>query len=495
MREKFTYTGGITFLTAPGRNSAAGRRTWSVGEGFPKRRLLADRFTCPARILEGLPMGAAASIAAKGARAARASVCGASLTITFLATGVVPGLAASQVPEEPPALSQDIYIWQRAWTPHLGQSVRENGQAFGILDVLAAELSSGSRTPRASYTKPDWSALVASGRRIGIVVRSGPAPIAEGGSGPAAADLLIGVCTQALAQSRAGGVDPVELQLDLDAATGSLPAYRVLLHRLRDSVRPVALVVTVLPDWLRSPEFAPLVSEAGSYVLQVHSLERPQVREKPFTLCDPARAERWIGEASRLGIPFRVALPTYGYRVSFGADGRFFGIQAEGPARAWPAGGSVRTVMADPDSIAALVRRLSETRPGVCMGIVWFRMPSEDDQLAWRWKTLRRVMSGEVPRGHLVLRAPETADGLVDLAVLNDGEAQVSVSAFDVSWRGACLIASDGISGWRVERNSRGGLTLDPPAWDDSPLFPGERREIGWMRLSAPAHIEGTPSP
>ncbi len=397
------------------------------------------------------------------------------------------------VPQSADGFRQDVYVWQRLWTPALSRGVREEGRAFAALDVLVAEVSFAGGLPKIRGAGPDWAALAATGRPIGLVVRSGSQVIGTGVAGAKAEAALMHACADAVAQARGSGIDPFELQLDLDAATSRLPSYRGLLHRLRERCRPMRIAVTVLPDWLRSPDFAPLMAEADSYVLQVHSLERPAA-DRPFVLCDPLRTERWMREASALGIPYRVALPTYGYRVAFGPSGEFLGLQAEGPPRAWPEGSAVRTVMADPGSMAALVRRIGVAPPKACEGIIWFRMPSNDDRMAWHWPTLKKVMGGEVPRGRLVLSARNNGTNLFDLALANDGDAQVAPSGFVVPLRGTRLVAADAILGWRIER-AAGAVTVHLPAGDDSLLFPGERRQIGWMRLDGPAQIEATVLP
>jgi hypothetical protein len=415
--------------------------------------------------------------------------------LTVVASFAFPKIGvAEQATPGVPLLAQDAYIWQRIWSPPFRQGILDNGHAFAALDVLVAELSLNGASPITTYAKPDWPALLATGRPIGLVIRSRSEPLVSGEAGSRAAKALGEICVKALSDARGAGVEPVELQLDLDAATSQLPAYRSLLHRLHEVIHPIPLALTVLPDWLRSAEFASLVGEAESYVLQVHSLERPTNIDQPFSLCDPVRAERWVREASALGIPFRVALPTYGYRVAFGPDGKFIGLQAEGPERAWPVGSMHRTILSDPGAMALLVRSLLAAPPKACKGIVWFRMPSEDDRLAWHWATLRKVMAGELPEGRLVFGARTTQGSLVDLTLSNEGSMQISAAPVRVTWQGARLVAADGIAGWRLEQGG-GVLILHPPLAELVLLFPGEKLQIGWMRLDSPVPVEGVMLP
>lgn len=82
-------------------------------------------------------------------------------------------------------------------------------------------------------------------------------------------------------------------------------------------------MITALPAWLNQPAFKRLISAVDDYVLQVHSLERPNSPEAAFTICDPAAARRAVERAAQFAVPFRVALPTYGYAIAYDRQGHF----------------------------------------------------------------------------------------------------------------------------------------------------------------------------
>src|SRR4029077_10218524 len=125
----------------------------------------------------------------------------------------------------------------------------------------------------------------------------------------------------------------------------------------------------------------------------VHSLERPRSLNSPFTLCDPAAARRAVERAADFGIPFRVALPTYGYRIAFDAAGRFVGLSAEGPARSWPTGVQEREVRADPIQLAQLTQFWTTNHPPAMRGLIWYRLLITNDILNWRWPTLSAIVA------------------------------------------------------------------------------------------------------
>src|SRR5260370_34547670 len=116
----------------------------------------------------------------------------------------------------------------------------------------------------------------------------------------------------------------------------------------------VAKPITTLAGWLNQPGFRALIAASDGYVLQVHSVEEPGSYDAPFTLCDPKTALAAVEKASSFGIPFRVALPTYGYLVAFAANGRFVGLSAEGPAKSWPADAKLREERSDPVAMGTL---------------------------------------------------------------------------------------------------------------------------------------------
>lgn len=391
-----------------------------------------------------------------------------------------------------PSLDQRAYIWQRVWTPALRASIANHGSAFSAFDVLVAEIRFTSTAPEIALVQPDWTVLRATQRSIGLVVRVGAMREKTTAQTAKSIDTVIATCAQAWARARAAGIEPAELQIDFDAPTRELAAYREWLHRLRGELHPPRVVITALPAWLSRPEFLLLTREIDGYVLQVHSVEKPVLGSEALVLCDPANARHWIRQANTLGCPFRVALPTYGYRVGFRRDGSFIGLEAEGSERTWPAGTSFQIVTADHRALATLVHELQAKPPSHFGGLSWFRLPTDDDDLTWPWSTLDAVMHGEVPREHLAVRTESAGPGLFDLEIENDGAAPAAPASIDLTWQGAILLAADGLDGWRVKRGTEGHVTLIPSneGRAGTSLTPGEKRPVGWLRFSAPVKIE-----
>ena len=142
------------------------------------------------------------------------------------------------------------------------------------------------------------------------------------------------ICDTAMnlvADARTNGVALRELQLDFDCASSKLDGYRIWLEAVQRRVAPLPVTITTLPSWLNTAPFRRLAFVATNYVLQVHSAERPKSFEADYSLCDPRAASRAVERAGRIGVPFRVALPTYGYVLAFDQRGEFISLAAEGP--------------------------------------------------------------------------------------------------------------------------------------------------------------------
>jgi len=373
-------------------------------------------------------------------------------------------------------LSRETYVWQRDWNESVCDAVRRHGTAFSRVLALSAEIRwLGSRCD-VVHVPVDYASFSGD---VGLALRIGPY------RGPfehddAVTRRICDVAEVIVSRARAAGVEPVELQVDFDAATRQLGGYRRWIAALRRRL-DVPLTVTALPAWLDHPAFEQLARTVDGYVLQVHSLERPSRPGAPVVLCDTTKARAWVREAGTLGVPFRVALPTYGYIVAFDATGRFIGLAAEGVPRRWPVGTMLKSARADPTALAELVAGWRTRHPALMTGILWYRLPTLRDELNWRFETLAAVMDGRTPQAGRRVAQRRSQDGLVELELVNDGEADASpYVTVDVQTHGAVLC--DARAGFRWRRD---GSTLRFEAVPELALrrlAPGERRLIGWIR-------------
>ncbi|MBX7257939.1 MAG: DUF3142 domain-containing protein [Candidatus Hydrogenedentes bacterium] len=388
-------------------------------------------------------------------------------------------------PEAPPPrpLSTAFYVWQLAWNDSVKEAVDQATPFAHEFMVLIGEVSAKNQAPTYHAALPDWSSLAKGQVPTTLVLRANVTlgDVLTDESVDRTSAYLAGVFKESVEAAKKGGVRVTGVQLDYDSPTSKLPEYRQLLERLRAELPQLEMSITVLPTWLKSWQFSKLVRDLSYYVLQVHSLEKPTTIDAPIVICNTSKISGYLRRASLEGTPFYIALPTYGYRVAFGPDGKFAALSAEGPTPAWNPGYQVKTIMTDPNDIADVVHALREAPPRECLGIAWFRMPVESDELNWTWETLEAVMSGDEPLVEFAVNVKTPQPGLYEVWISNTGEANVLEQLrIDVEWESAELAAHDSMRGFKATKDSRSPkMVLTGPAPKT-----GAPIQAAWLRLN-----------
>lgn len=379
-------------------------------------------------------------------------------------------------------LAHGAFVWQRQWTPAVYGAIRA-APARGLrgLVALGAEIEHRDDGPRTVRVAFDLNALAAVGPpglalRIGGLSRT-PYPV----------EAISDVAAQLDGAARRSGHPLAELQIDHDCPTRRLNECADLLEAVRRRIAPTPLTFTALPSWLEAPEaFARLAEAADGYVLQVHSLDDPGQRR---SLVDLDLARRAVASAARVGVPFRVALPTHAYLVHLDPKGRTVAVDAEGGGADLGPSTTRRLVSSDPAEMATLVREWSASRPKALQGIVWFRLPVDGDRFNWTASTLEAVMDGQAPTSRLAIDIRRPQPGLAELDLVNRGEsAEAAPLRLELSYPKPPL-AGDGLGGYRLHLD-RDPFGHDPPGRGHldgqagAPLRPGERRPVAWLRFT-----------
>ena len=382
-------------------------------------------------------------------------------------------------------MPQEVYVWQRQWNPTLSKALEQAAAQASGFSVLAAEVSwRAGQVDRVFYAPIDYDALKAIGKPVSLVLRIGPYSGPFDKSSDATA-FVTRLAASLVTDARSVGIEPRELQIDFDCAESKLDGYCEWVRAFCEKVHPIPVTITVLPCWLGKATFIGLVRTADAFVLQVHSLERPTNSEAPITLCDCTATLRWAEQAARAGVPFRVALPTYGYLVAFDSEGRFIGLGAEGPSHAWPQDAVLRIVRSDPIAIAQLLRKWQQDRPRCMQGVIWYRLPVASDRLNWRWETLSAIMDGQIPRKNLQVAVEYPQPELAEVVLINDGEVDVSAEVqIEIECDRRELVAADGLCGFAIAERKPSSISLVHGGTAVSPTIgAGERWKVAWLRF------------
>ena len=220
-------------------------------------------------------------------------------------------------------------------------------------------------------------------------------------------------------------------------------------------------------------------------------MEIPRNPNSPIELCDTAASIKWVKKAARLGVPFRVALPTYGYVVGFDNKGKYLGITNEGPSRNWPQGSTIRMVSSDAEAISELVKKWQKNRPENMEGIIWYRLPIETDRLNWTWETLETVMNGRKPNEEIKVAIEYPRDGLAKISLVNTGQLDyLPKSNINLKCEYSHIVAADGMNGFVFDRGNSTNMNFKLAKQKSLiKIKPGEQLQIGWLRFDGNSEV------
>ncbi|QZP34465.1 DUF3142 domain-containing protein [Pseudomonas sp. DR48] len=365
-----------------------------------------------------------------------------------------------------PPLDQQLYVWQRQWTPAHDAALKDSRADFSTLRVLALQAFPGAGWSRARINP---ALLKRDGRPLIAVIRL------DGQLKALDQDEVTAQIQQVLGDWQGQGLILSGVEIDHDAGSARLPAYREFLTHLRAVIpASVPLSITALPAWIDSPELPALLATVDSSVLQVHAVSDPR-----RGLFDAVQAGKWAKAWSRItSKPFYLALPAYGVALLPGASGAPV-VESEVPVERV---GKRRELLADPVQLSKLAAELRADPPARLAGLIWFRLPLAGDRRAWSLNTLGAVARGDVLDSHLSLKL-SAQDGLYDISVSNPGN-------LDSAWPERVTLAvqgcdgADALAGYALQQ-SPDLLTFTRQR--EGRLPAGGQRGIGWARCT---HID-----
>ncbi|MBP3999647.1 DUF3142 domain-containing protein [Pseudomonas koreensis] len=360
-------------------------------------------------------------------------------------------------------LDQQLYVWQRQWTPAHELALNDSRNDFSTLRVLALQAFPNAGWSRA---RVDSALLRRDARPLIAVIRL------DGQLKALDSQAVTAQILQVLADWQVQGLTLAGVEIDHDAGSARLSAYTEFLTHLRGALpASLPLSITALPAWLDSPQLPALLATVDSSVLQVHAVSDPR-----RGLFDSEQAQRWAKAWGRVtDKPFYLALPAYGVALLPDVDGAPV-VESEVPLER---GGQRRELLADPQQLGRLANELREDRPAHLAGLIWFRLPLANDRRAWSLSTLRAVARGDALSSQLGVVFTEQ-NGLQDIALRNVGN-------LDSAWPARITIQARGCEG--ADALAGYSLQQDPDLLTftrlrDGRLPAGGQRAIGWARCA-----------
>ena len=365
-----------------------------------------------------------------------------------------------------PPLDQQLYVWQRQWTPAHDAALRESRADFSTLRVLALQAFPNAGWSRARI---DPVLLRHDGRPVIAVVRL------DGQLKALDQEEVTAQIRQVVSDWQGQGLNLAGVEIDHDAGNARLPSYREFLAHLREALpTSLPLSITALPSWLDSRELPALLSTVDSSVLQVHAVSDPR-----RGLFDADQARQWAKAWSRVTTkPFYLALPAYGVALLPSTDGAPV-VESEVTLERE---GLRRELLADPQSLRTLGTQLRADPPEHLAGLIWFRLPLANDRRAWSLTTLRAVARADVLDSQLTLQL-SADNGLYDIGISNQGN-------LDSAWPERLTLAvsgcegADALAGYALQQRPD---LLTFTRLRDGRIPAGGQRAIGWARC---AHID-----
>jgi Protein of unknown function (DUF3142) len=380
-------------------------------------------------------------------------------------------------------LTQEVYVWQNRPTPTLTKSMDWASPWFSKINLLWREYKF-NETQKDLTESTAWRVSAKTLKSpFALSVRIASIRIWQTSS------IGASIC-QDFKKEEHKYEQLKELQIDFDAKVGQITDYHVFLSTLKTCIAPAVLTFTALPSWIQEPAFSNLAHDLPNYVLQLHYLRKNS--QGTFELYQSDEARRYFNRAEQLGIPFRVALPTYSYFLLSDDKDQTVGIEAEGERRFLNAGARRESVSPDFNAITEDIVYFRE-HSKFLRGIIWFRLPVASDENTISLSGFDKLIRGEkIRNGSIELLVRPAKNDLFDIEAVARGDfaahlprqiqLHIKRGKF-VTWDffGPCQKQAVGADIMEIICNDKDARTF----W----LKPGSHQKIGWIRTNGTSEV------
>lgn len=381
-----------------------------------------------------------------------------------------------------------FYIWQGFWTDAVKQAVQRASNRSDRFFIIAAEIQEESGQLSAHKKKPHWQTLAETNQPITPVIRM-DASLGKymiDGKQRGLLALVRKTVLDCINDAQTEGVNLSDVQFDYDCPTSKIKDYTTFIQSFLLMFPSISLSITALPTWLGDENFKTLVKPLSYYVLQVHSLEKPETIEDEVSIYQSFIERNYLRQTESIGVPYYLALPTYGYQFVFDRQKKFTALFAETLQPSLKPGYLSRRIMADPIPIINDLRELNEHPPRHCLGTIWFRLPVDTDRLNWAWPTLEAVIAYREPAIELRTETRNPSPNLYEIWVTNTGEQNIFDSIrFDVTIQDRTILAYEVANEFRQGETAHRLIGPAPSV--------NEPKLAVWYRLDQPAASDKHP--
>jgi hypothetical protein len=328
------------------------------------------------------------------------------------------------------------------------------GDSMDELLFTAADFSVSADQCQTSPKSIDYAFIAQHHLRIGLVLNIALSPVHAGVFAPAsAATHAITAAAQSILQAaKQAGVQIAELQITCTGCDEYPRGFETWLTAVSSATNgSTPITVACPPRWLDDSNFAAAARASQGFVVQIP----PGQTAADIQAC-AHRAAKWK-------FPFRPA---------------------------------INTANADPAAMAQLIQSWKDQHPQNMTAILWSALAA-DDEPNWRWPTLHSVINGITPQPKLLVATRKLEPRLSEIDLINTGDADATTAAdVSVTWSDSDLDDAQALAGYQRQETGRYSQTLHAkqPALD-KPLRPGERRAIGWVRLTDDAPVQAQFAP